>query len=162
MPSSKDSKDESTPKSEQKTRVKELTIETINKPSEPTHIVRPATPIKREEIYPKLPEAALSNPPPPFISPHIPAQVPTHQPTTRTHKASTSAQATTNPKPLPTLPASQALIMSTIPYRMPIHGTDRAPKFNGKTAQLRDFLETYDQHADDVNLQGLDCIMQLL
>jgi hypothetical protein len=52
--------------------------------------------------------------------------------------------------------------MSSVPYRMPVRGTDRTPKFNGKPAQLRDFLETYDQYADDANLQGLDRITQLL
>ncbi|KAG1720444.1 hypothetical protein EDD22DRAFT_854631 [Suillus occidentalis] len=52
--------------------------------------------------------------------------------------------------------------MSTIPYRMPVCGTDRTPKFNGKPMQLCDFLETYDQHMDDANLQGLDHITQLL
>ncbi|KIK33774.1 hypothetical protein CY34DRAFT_18163 [Suillus luteus UH-Slu-Lm8-n1] len=163
----------STPKADQKKRVKDLTIDTLNKPSEPAciasssttqtaHVARHDTAVKQEGIYPKLPEVAPSDPLPPFIPPHIPAQAHTHQQTTRARKPSASAQATTNPKPLPTIPALQPRIMSAIPYRMPIRGTDRAPKFDGKTAQLRDFLETYDQHADDANLQGLDRITQLL
>jgi hypothetical protein len=45
---------------------------------------------------------------------------------------------------------------------MPVRVTDHAPKFNGTTSQLRDFLETFDMHADDAGLLGNDHIMQLL
>ncbi|KAG2739744.1 hypothetical protein P692DRAFT_201670809, partial [Suillus brevipes Sb2] len=45
---------------------------------------------------------------------------------------------------------------------MPVRGTDRAPKFNGTTPQLRDFLETFDANADDAGLLGNDRIKQIL
>ncbi|KAG2746277.1 hypothetical protein P692DRAFT_201867879, partial [Suillus brevipes Sb2] len=79
---------------------------------------------------------------------------------------STYAPVTTSlpqPKPLPTIPAQQTPNMSTsTPFRMPIRGTDRAPKFNGTTLQLRDFLETFDANADDAGLLGNDRIKQIL
>ncbi|KIK33145.1 hypothetical protein CY34DRAFT_18559, partial [Suillus luteus UH-Slu-Lm8-n1] len=132
-PSSKDSKDESfddftsidnpqanfpgtyqsTPKSEQKKRVEELSIETINKPSDLKHIASSATtlttPIKQEEIYPKLPEAAPIIPQPPSIPSHNPAQAYAHQPTNHTCKPS-------NPRKLPLTPN----LFQQSPHRNPL------------------------------------------
>ncbi|KAG1765354.1 hypothetical protein EDD22DRAFT_1015293 [Suillus occidentalis] len=161
------------PKSEQKKRVKELTIDMQNKPSKPTciasssttpttHIARPASPIKQEHLYPKLTKEVLSKPVPSSVPSQTLAHVPAQQQAACTHEVSATAQTTTNPKPLPMLPTLLPPVMSTIPYCMPVCGTDCAPKFNGKPAQLHDFLKTYDQHTDDANLQGLDRITQLL
>ncbi|KAG2748104.1 hypothetical protein P692DRAFT_201715678, partial [Suillus brevipes Sb2] len=76
------------------------------------------------------------------------------------------APATTSlpqPKPLPTIPAQQPIIMSTsTPFHMPVRGTNQAPKFDGTTPQLRDFLETFDASANDAGLLGNDRIKQIL
>ncbi|KAG2346997.1 hypothetical protein BDR05DRAFT_859802, partial [Suillus weaverae] len=45
---------------------------------------------------------------------------------------------------------------------MPVHGSERAPKFDGKVSSLLEFLNQYEVLADDGGLQGQDCIKQLL
>ena len=45
---------------------------------------------------------------------------------------------------------------------MPVRGTNQAPKFDGTTPQLRDFLETFDASANDAGLLGNDRIKQIL
>jgi hypothetical protein len=67
-----------------------------------------------------------------------------------------------NTKPLPIIPSTHSNVMSNPPYRMPVRGTDHAPKFNGQPLQLHDFLETFEMHTDDVNLQGNDRVKYLL
>ncbi|KAG2115648.1 hypothetical protein BD769DRAFT_1672989 [Suillus cothurnatus] len=44
---------------------------------------------------------------------------------------------------------------------MPFHGTDRAPKFDGTTDNLTEFIDVYEQLADKAGLQGLDRIKGL-
>ncbi|KAG2060013.1 hypothetical protein BDR06DRAFT_866330, partial [Suillus hirtellus] len=45
---------------------------------------------------------------------------------------------------------------------MPVHGTKDAPKFDGTTDNLADFIDLYEQLADDVGLQGLDRIKGII
>jgi len=47
-------------------------------------------------------------------------------------------------------------------YKMPFCGTDRAPKFNGTTDNLAEFIDAYEQLADKAGLQGLDCIKGII
>ncbi|KAG2336050.1 hypothetical protein BDR05DRAFT_953637 [Suillus weaverae] len=60
-------------------------------------------------------------------------------------------------QPIATIPT-----MSTIPFRMPMHSSERAPKFDGKVSSLLEFLDQYEVLANDGGLQGQDCIKQLL
>jgi hypothetical protein len=43
-------------------------------------------------------------------------------------------------------------------YRMPICGMTNAPKFDSTTDNLTEFIDTYEQLADEAGLQGLDPI----
>jgi hypothetical protein len=52
--------------------------------------------------------------------------------------------------------------MNNPPYCMPVHGTDKAPKFDDTMANLIEFLNVYDMHTDEAGLQAGDCIKQLL
>ncbi|KAG2053842.1 hypothetical protein BDR06DRAFT_854891, partial [Suillus hirtellus] len=45
---------------------------------------------------------------------------------------------------------------------MPVRGTTDAPKFDGTTDNLADFIDLYEQLADDVGLQGLDRIKGII
>ncbi|KAG2745377.1 hypothetical protein P692DRAFT_20648352, partial [Suillus brevipes Sb2] len=45
---------------------------------------------------------------------------------------------------------------------MPVRGTNHAPKFDGTTPQLRDFLEMFDASTNDAGLLGNDRIKQIL
>ncbi|KAG2339098.1 hypothetical protein BDR05DRAFT_892293 [Suillus weaverae] len=45
---------------------------------------------------------------------------------------------------------------------MPIHGTESAPKFNGKMELLNEFLDQYEDIADQAVLAGQDCIKGLI
>ncbi|KAG1867070.1 hypothetical protein C8R48DRAFT_772259 [Suillus tomentosus] len=49
-----------------------------------------------------------------------------------------------------------------MPYRMPIRGTANAPKFDGTTDNLAEFIDTYEQLADEAGLQGLDRIKGII
>jgi hypothetical protein len=52
--------------------------------------------------------------------------------------------------------------MSAMPYEMPFHGTDCAPKFDGMPDMLAKFIDTYKSCADRVGLQGLDKIKGII
>ncbi|KAG2085531.1 hypothetical protein BD769DRAFT_1681618 [Suillus cothurnatus] len=45
---------------------------------------------------------------------------------------------------------------------MPFRGTDRAPKFNGTTDNLAEFIDAYEQLADEAGLQGLNRIKGII
>jgi len=47
-------------------------------------------------------------------------------------------------------------------YEMPFRSTDRAPKFNGTTDNLAEFIDTYEQLTDEAGLQGLDRIKGII
>jgi hypothetical protein len=47
-------------------------------------------------------------------------------------------------------------------YKMPFRGTDRAPKFNGTTDNLAEFIDAYEQLTDKAGLQGLDRIKGII
>ncbi|KAG1838621.1 hypothetical protein C8R48DRAFT_782359 [Suillus tomentosus] len=49
-----------------------------------------------------------------------------------------------------------------MPYRLPIRGTANAPKFDGTTDNLAEFIDTYEQLADEAGLQGLDRIKGII
>ncbi|KAG1901340.1 uncharacterized protein F5891DRAFT_1187625 [Suillus fuscotomentosus] len=49
-----------------------------------------------------------------------------------------------------------------MPYRMPIHGTANAPKFDGTTDNLTEFIDAYEQLADEAGLQGLNRIKGII
>jgi hypothetical protein len=52
--------------------------------------------------------------------------------------------------------------MSAMPYEMPFHGTDCAPKFDGMPDMLSKFIDTYKSCADRAGLQGLDTIKGII
>jgi hypothetical protein len=52
--------------------------------------------------------------------------------------------------------------MSTMPYEMPFHGTDCAPKFDGTSDMLAQFIDMYKECADRAGLQGLDKIKGII
>ncbi|KAG2129251.1 uncharacterized protein EDB93DRAFT_1265832 [Suillus bovinus] len=67
------------------------------------------------------------------------------------------------PAPAPALaPIALQVTMSTIPYHMPICGTDCTPKFDGTTANLLDFIDAYEEHTDQASLAGLNHIKQII
>jgi hypothetical protein len=47
-------------------------------------------------------------------------------------------------------------------YEMPFRGTDRAPKFDGTTDNLAEFIDAYEQLADKAGLQGLNRIKGII
>jgi hypothetical protein len=47
-------------------------------------------------------------------------------------------------------------------YEMPFCGTDRAPKFDGTTDNLAEFIDAYEQLTDEAGLQGLDRIKGII
>ncbi|KAG2051930.1 hypothetical protein BDR06DRAFT_888658, partial [Suillus hirtellus] len=49
-----------------------------------------------------------------------------------------------------------------MPYRLPIRGTANAPKFDGTTDNLAEFIDTYEQLTDEAGLQGLDRIKGII
>ncbi|KAG1814599.1 uncharacterized protein BJ212DRAFT_1300416 [Suillus subaureus] len=61
----------------------------------------------------------------------------------------------------PITTANQQLIMATL-YKMPIHGTNKALKFNGTTENLVDFIDIYKGHTDEVGLLGLNHIKGII
>ncbi|KAG2060645.1 hypothetical protein BDR06DRAFT_1002524 [Suillus hirtellus] len=66
----------------------------------------------------------------------------------------------TQKTPMPT--TSQSLIMSAVQTRMLICRMADAPKFDGTMDNLADFINAYKQLADEVGLQGLDCIKGII
>ncbi|KAG1810855.1 uncharacterized protein BJ212DRAFT_1302185 [Suillus subaureus] len=63
--------------------------------------------------------------------------------------------------PTPITTANQQPIMATL-YKMPIHGTNKAPKFNRTMENLVDFINIYKGHANEAGLCGLDCIKGII
>jgi hypothetical protein len=57
---------------------------------------------------------------------------------------------------------AQHSTMSTMPYEMPFHGTDRMPKFDGMSDMLAKFIDAYKECADRAGLQGLDKIKGII
>jgi hypothetical protein len=49
-----------------------------------------------------------------------------------------------------------------MPYKMPFHGTDCAPKFDGTSDTLAEFIDTYEECTDRAGLQGLDKIKGII
>jgi hypothetical protein len=49
-----------------------------------------------------------------------------------------------------------------MPYEMPFHGTDHAPKFDGTLDTLAEFIDTYEECMDRAGLQGLDKIKGII
>jgi hypothetical protein len=45
---------------------------------------------------------------------------------------------------------------------MPFRGTDRAPKFDGTSDMLAEFIDVYEECADRAGLQGLDKIKGII
>jgi hypothetical protein len=148
----------STPKHMQKSKVLPL-IKALIKSSEPAQV--PSSSM--------TPRASLAT-----LEPHIKQEVTgIYGPTTiippRKYVyyapfAHSSQNPQDQPKPLPTIPLTQPSTptMNNPPYRMPVHRTDKASKFNGTTADLIEFLDIYDMHTDKAGLQAGDHIKQLL
>jgi hypothetical protein len=66
-------------------------------------------------------------------------------------------------KPIASTPTIvQHSTMSTTPYEMPFHGTDRTPKFDGTSDMLSEFIDAYEECADRAGLQGLDKIKGII
>jgi hypothetical protein len=66
-------------------------------------------------------------------------------------------------KPITSTPTiAQHSTMSTMPYEMPFHGTDHAPKFDGTLDTLAKFIDAYKECADRAGLQGLDKIKGII
>jgi hypothetical protein len=69
----------------------------------------------------------------------------------------------TSTKPIASAPTiAQHSTMSTTPYEMPFHGTDRAPKFDGTSDTLTEFIDAYKECADRAGLQGLNKIKGII
>ncbi|KAG1817507.1 uncharacterized protein BJ212DRAFT_1480076 [Suillus subaureus] len=64
-------------------------------------------------------------------------------------------------KPNPIINTTQQVTMATT-YKMPIHGTNKAPKFDGTMENLVDFIDIYEGHADEVGLLRLDHIKGII
>jgi hypothetical protein len=52
--------------------------------------------------------------------------------------------------------------MSMTPYEMPFRGTDCAPKFDGTSDMLTEFIDAYEECVDRAGLQGLDKIKGII
>jgi hypothetical protein len=60
-------------------------------------------------------------------------------------------------------PANPQPAMSTVaPFRMPIRGTDSAPKYDGSTENLIAFIDDFEDLADQAGLQGTDRIRGII
>jgi hypothetical protein len=95
-----------------------------------------------------------------FETPHTPNSIPrgkilSNLPFTYTPPTST--------KPIASVPTiAQHSTMSTTPYEMPFRGTDCAPKFDGTSDPLTEFIDAYEECADRAGLQGLDKIKGII
>ncbi|KAG1850266.1 hypothetical protein C8R48DRAFT_778243 [Suillus tomentosus] len=102
---------------------------------------------------PKIKQEALETPRAPFSIPG--GTVITNLPFAYTCQAPVSHK-------IPAPAISQPPVMSTVRTRMPVRGTTDAPKFDGTTDNLADFIDLYEQLVDDVGLQGLDRIKGII
>jgi len=69
----------------------------------------------------------------------------------------------TSTKPIASVPTIvQHSTMSTMPYEMPFHGTDHAPKFDRMSDMLAEFIDVYKECTDRAGLQGLDKIKGII
>jgi hypothetical protein len=69
----------------------------------------------------------------------------------------------TSTKPIASAPTIvQHSTMSTMPYEMPFCGTDHAPKFDGTSDMLTEFIDAYEECTDRAGLQGLDKIKGII
>jgi hypothetical protein len=69
----------------------------------------------------------------------------------------------TSIKPIvPTPTIAQHITMSTMPYEMPFHGTDHAPKFDGTLDTVAKFIDAYEECVDRAGLQVLNKIKGII
>jgi hypothetical protein len=86
----------------------------------------------------------------PFIKQEV------HNSVSTLHPMRTNVPATNIP---PNTPQTN---MSAVPFRMPGHATDKAPKFDGKDESLLIFIYNYEDLVDQAQLQGMDRIKGLI
>jgi hypothetical protein len=129
----------------------ELSDQSSTSPQAPTERARITTPTERN-----TPEIKQES----FETPHTPNSIPGGKILSNLPFAYAPPTST---KPIASAPTiAQHPTMSTMPYKMPFHSTDRAPKFDGTSDTLTEFIDAYEECADRAGLQGLDKIKGII